>query len=150
MWKKVSSARLLRLWPYAAATVIVAATLGAIALLQPQAALDLYSRAGGLAEVIWRKALGPGGAFLIGTLSLLLAEPFFLAWEKTTLFVVFVRRNVSAVVDLGATVFFFSTFKTVVEYFFTFGIAFAIAKLTDVAAARLDWMRWELPSEGVL
>jgi sterol desaturase/sphingolipid hydroxylase (fatty acid hydroxylase superfamily) len=148
--KTVNRARSVRLWPYAAAIGILVVSVAAFVLLQRQAALDLWSWATGFVEANWRRALGPGALLLIGTMLLLALEPLFLAWEKTTLFVVFVRRNVSAIVDLGATVFFFSTFKTVVEYFFTFGIAFAIAKLTDMAAARFDWARWELPSEGVL
>jgi sterol desaturase/sphingolipid hydroxylase (fatty acid hydroxylase superfamily) len=53
-------------------------------------------------------------------------------------------------VDLCGTILFFSSFKTVVEYVFTFGIAFAIAKLTDAASARYEWVRWEPPSQGVL
>jgi sterol desaturase/sphingolipid hydroxylase (fatty acid hydroxylase superfamily) len=146
----MTRARLFGFWPYAAAGVVVAVTSVASILLLRESAPDLYASAAALAETVWRKALGPGGMLLIGTILLLLIEPFFLAWEKTTLFVVFVRRRVSAMVDLGATVFFFSTFKTVVEYFFTFGIAYAIAKLTDAAAAHFGWMRWELPSQGML
>jgi len=40
--------------------------------------------------------------------------------------------------------------KTLAEYFFTFGLAYVVVKLVDAASARFDWVRWELPSEGVL
>ena len=53
-------------------------------------------------------------------------------------------------VDVGSLIFNFSPFKTVAEQFFTFGVAFAVAKLVDAAAVRFDWVRWQLPSEGIL
>ena len=142
---------LVRLLPYAAAIGVLASSVAVFVLLQRQIASDLWSSAIGFVETKWRRGLlVPGVIALLGTVLLLVMEPFFLSWEKTTVFIVFVRRNVSAMVDLGSTIFFFSPFKTVVEYFFTFGVAFAIAKLTDAASARFDWVRWELPSEGVL
>jgi sterol desaturase/sphingolipid hydroxylase (fatty acid hydroxylase superfamily) len=135
--------------------LLCAAAIGvafaAFVALERQAASDLWSGTVGFFEAKWRRGLFvPGVMALAGTLLLLVMEPFFLSWEKTTVFIVFVRRNVTAVVDLASTAFFFSPFKTTVEYFFTLGVAFAIARLTDVASARFDWVRWELPSEGVL
>jgi len=148
---KVNRARLVRLWTYAAAIGILAVCLALFVALERQAASDLWSWAVGIVETKWRRGLlVPGVMALIGTMLLLVMEAFFLSWEKTTVFVVFVRRNVSALVDFGSTIFFFSPFKSTVEYFFTLGVAFAIAKLTDMASARFDWVRWELPSEGVL
>lgn len=149
--QKVNRARLVRLWPYAAAIGILAVCLAVFVALERQAASDLWSWAVGIVETKWRRGLlVPGVMALLGTMLLLVMEPFFLSWEKTTVFIVFVRRNVSALVDFGSTILFFSPFKTTVEYFFTLGVAFAIAKLTDMASARFDWVRWELPSEGVL
>ena len=144
-------ARFVSLWPYAVAIGVIVASVSLFALLQPQAMSDLWSSVIGFFEAKWRRGLFvPGVMALLGTMLLLVLELFFLSWEKTTVFIVFVRRKVSAIVDLGATIFFFSSFKTVVEYVLTFGIAFAIAKFTDAASARFDWVRWELPSEGVL
>jgi sterol desaturase/sphingolipid hydroxylase (fatty acid hydroxylase superfamily) len=146
----VDRARPVRLWPYVTAIGVLAASLAGFVLSERYTLQDLWSWAAGLVQANWRRAFGPGGLMLMGILLLLALEPLFLTWEKTTLFVVFVRRKMSALIDLGATVFFFSSFKTVVEYFFTFGITFAVAKLVDTASAHLDWVRWELPSQGVL
>jgi len=147
----VNRSLLIRLWPYAAAVGALAASLAVFVLLETQAASDLWSSVIGFFEAKWRRGLlVPGVMAFLGTLLLVVMEPFFLGWEKTTVFLVFVRRRVSAIIDLGATIFFFSPFKVVVEYVLTFGAAFAIAKLTDAASERFDWVRWELPSEGVL
>ncbi len=129
----------------------VCVAFAAFVMLEWQMASDLWSSAAAFLEAKWHRGLlVPGVMAFLGTMLLLVLEPFFLSWRKTTVFIVFVRRKVSAIVDLCATIFFFSTFKTVVEYVFTLGVAFAIAKLTDAASARFDWARWELPSEGVL
>ena len=54
-------------------------------------------------------------------------------------------------VDVASViVFFLTSLKTAVESVFTFGVAFALAKLMDAAALHFDWTRWHLPSEGVL
>jgi sterol desaturase/sphingolipid hydroxylase (fatty acid hydroxylase superfamily) len=145
----VSSGRSVRLWPYAAAIGIVAVSVAAFIVFERQAATELWDSANGFVETNWRRAFGRTGLMVFGTALLLAIEPFFLTWKSTTLFVVFVRRNFSAMIDLGATLFFFSTFKTVVQYFFTLGITFAVAKLVDLGAAHLGSMRWELPSGSV-
>jgi sterol desaturase/sphingolipid hydroxylase (fatty acid hydroxylase superfamily) len=148
---KVDSPRSVRLWPYAAAIGVLAVCLAMFVLFQREAASDLWSQALGFVEAKWRRGIFvPGVMAFLGTMLLLVLELFFLSWKKTTVFIVFVRRKVSAIVDLCATIFFFSTFKSVVEYVFTLGIGFAIVKLTDAASARYDWVRWELPSEGAL
>jgi sterol desaturase/sphingolipid hydroxylase (fatty acid hydroxylase superfamily) len=147
----VNRARSIRLWPYAAAIGVVAGSLILFIIFERQTALDLWSWAIGFAEAKSRRLLSPTGALLIGTTVLLVMELFFLNWEKTTIFVVFFRRSASAMVDVGSMVFFFlASFKAVAEYVFTFGIAFAIARLVDAAAVRFDWVRWQLPSEGIL
>ena len=146
----MNRARLVRLWPYAAAVGILAVSLAVFIVVQRQTALDLRSWAIGFVEANWRRAFGPSGLLLIGTVLLLVLELFFLSWEKTTVFVVFVRRNVSAMIDLASVAFILSPLKTLAKYFFTFGVAYVVVKLVDAASARFDWVRWELPSEGVL
>jgi sterol desaturase/sphingolipid hydroxylase (fatty acid hydroxylase superfamily) len=147
----VKRARLVRLWPYAAAFGVVAVVLAMFLILEPQTVSGLWSGALGFAEVKWQRAFGPTGIFLIGIALLLVMELFFLTWEKTTIFIVFVRRSASAIADIASMIFFFwVSLKTVAESFFTFGVAFAIAKLVDWAAAHFDWVRWQLPSEGIV
>jgi sterol desaturase/sphingolipid hydroxylase (fatty acid hydroxylase superfamily) len=146
----LSSGRLVKLWPYAAAIGVVALSVAAFILLERRTALDLSDRATGFVGESWRRAFGRTGLVVLGTMLLLAIEPVFLTWNKTTLFVVFVRRRYSALIDLGGTLFFFSTFKTVVQHVFTLGITFAVAKLVDLAAVHLGAMRWELPSGTVL
>jgi sterol desaturase/sphingolipid hydroxylase (fatty acid hydroxylase superfamily) len=148
----VNRTRLFGLLPYAAALGVLAASVAFVAFPAFEIrVLELWSWAVGFAEAKWQRVFSPTGAFLIGTAVLLVMEVFFLRWEKTTIFVVFFRRSASAMVDVGsAIVFFLSSFKMAVEYVFTFGVAFAIAKLTDAAALHFDWTRWQLPSEGVL
>jgi len=77
-------------------------------------------------------------------------ELFVLNWRKTTVNVVFVQRGWSALSDLAFTVVYFTPLKWISEYTLSFGLAFGIAKLMDALTVRLDWARWELPSDGVL
>jgi sterol desaturase/sphingolipid hydroxylase (fatty acid hydroxylase superfamily) len=142
--------RLVTFWPYAAAIAIVAC-VAVFLTFERQIVSDVWSWAVGFVEAKWRRGLlVPGVMALIGTLVLLAIEPLFLAWEKTTLFIVFFRRRVSAVIDLVSTVYFYSPFKVTVEYILTFGLAFAVSRVADAASARFGWVRWELPSEGIL
>lgn len=67
---------------------------------------------------------GPAGQLVALTAGLVVMELLFLTWEKTTVFRVFVRRNRSAVTDLGFTFLSFSTLKWLVEYVLTLGVAF--------------------------
>jgi len=142
--------RLIRYWPYLAVGGAVLC-LAIFLAFERQIASDLWSSASGIAEAKWRRGLlAPGIMAFLGTMSLLVMELFFLNWRKTTVFTVFVRRKVHAVVDLVSTIYFFSPFKATVEYFFTFGIAYGVSRLSDMASSRFEWVRWELPSEGVL
>jgi sterol desaturase/sphingolipid hydroxylase (fatty acid hydroxylase superfamily) len=146
----VNRARLVRLWPYAAALSIAGVSLALFVVFERQAASDLWSSAIGFVEANWQRALGPGGRMIIFTTVLVILELFLLSWQKTTVSVVFVQRGSSALSDLGFTVVYFTPLKWLTEYTLSFGLAFGIAKLIDAASTRLDWVRWELPSDGVL
>jgi hypothetical protein len=52
--------------------------------------------------------------------------------------------------DLGFALVTLAGFKWLVDYFFSLGVAFAAVKLGDVLTARVGWMRWELPTDGIL
>lgn len=137
---------LVKLWPYAAIGLL-AVSLAAFILFDPQTASGLWSWAIGMVGAKWYR---PTGLLLIGTTLLLVAEVLFLTWEKTTIFVIFVRHKTSAMVDVGSMIFTLLPIKTVAEHVFTFGAAFAVAILVDAANARFGWARWELSSEGIL
>jgi sterol desaturase/sphingolipid hydroxylase (fatty acid hydroxylase superfamily) len=148
--EKVNRARLVRLWPYAAAIGVLAVCLAVFIAFERQAASDLWTRALGFVEANWRRVLGPGGQMIIFTIFLMVLELFFLSWEKTTVFLVFVQRRMTALSDFGLAIAYFTPLKLAAEYFFSFGLAYGGARLVDKLGARLDWVRWELPSNGAL
>ena len=129
----------------AAAIAVFAATFALLLALRWQPALVLWNWAVGLVLAKWR-----GGWLPFVTVLAIIMELFFLNWEKTTLFRVFVRRGASAITDLGFALLTFSSFKWIADYVLSFGLALAAVKLGDVFATRLGWMRWEMPSDGLL
>jgi len=147
----VNRTRLVRFLPYAAAIGVVFVSLAIFIAFERQTALELWSRIIDLVEAKWRRVLfGATGQTVAFVSLLMVVELFFLKWEKTTVFGVFFRRNVSAVMDLGFMIAYLSRFKMVMEYVLTFGLAYAGARLTDQLPGHLGWFRLELPSEGVL
>lgn len=129
----------------AAAIGVLAAALASLLALRWQPALVLWNWAVGLVQAKWR-----GGWLPFVTVLAIFMELFFLNWEKTTMFRVFVRRGASAITDLGFALLTFSSFKWIADYVLSFGLAFAAVRLSDVLATRLGWMRWEMPSDGLL
>jgi sterol desaturase/sphingolipid hydroxylase (fatty acid hydroxylase superfamily) len=147
----VNRARLIRFLSYTAAIGGLILVVAIFVALERQAALDLWSWAVGVVETKWRRFLvGPAGQLMALTIFVIVLEVFFLNWEKTTVFRVFVRRSASAVTDLGFALITFSSFKWLVDYVFSLGVALAAVKLGDALATRIGWMRWELPGDGVL
>jgi sterol desaturase/sphingolipid hydroxylase (fatty acid hydroxylase superfamily) len=147
----VNRARTFRLWRHTAAIGGLIVAVVVLMAFERQAALDWCAWAVGLVETKWRRVLlGPAGQALIVTVLAIVLELFFLHWEKTTVFRVFVRRKASAMTDLGFAIVTFSSFKWLMDYVLTFGLAFAAVKLGDALATRLGWMRWELPTDGIL
>jgi sterol desaturase/sphingolipid hydroxylase (fatty acid hydroxylase superfamily) len=146
----VNRARLIRLWPYATVAGFVAAALALFIIFQHQAAAELWSQAVVYGEANWQRALGPGGRIIAFTLALMILELFVLNWQNTTVSVVFFQRGWSALSDLALTVVYFTPLKWITEYVFSFGLAFAFAKGMDMLSKRLEWARWEMPSDGVL
>ena len=143
--------RLVRFLSYAAVAGVLILALAVFIAREHQTALDLWSWAAGAVETKWRRFLaGPAGQLMALTIFVIVMELFFLSWEKTTVFRVFVRRGASAITDLGFMLITFSGFKWLVDYVFSLGAAFAAVKLGDALATRIGWMRWELPADGFL
>ena len=89
--------RPVRFLPYAAAIGVLGVALAVFVAFERQAALDLWSGAVSIVESKWRRFLvGPAGQLMALTLIVIVLELFFLNWEKTTVFRVFVRRSTSA------------------------------------------------------
>jgi sterol desaturase/sphingolipid hydroxylase (fatty acid hydroxylase superfamily) len=145
----MNRSHLFRLWPYAVALGFVLAFAGAaVALIWSH---DLWPSVLNAFEAKWRRFLtGPAGQLMALTVFVVILELFFLDWKKTTVFRVFVKRSASAMTDLGFAFLTFSSFKWLVDYIFSLGLAFAAVKLGDGLATRVGWMRWELPTNGVL
>jgi len=148
----VDRARLVRLLPYGAAAIAVAfVCLAVFVALEQQTVAGLWSHAVDYVEGKWRRILySGGGQMLIFTILLMIMELFFLKWEKTTICGVFVRRNTTAITDLGFMIAYLTQFKLLVQYLTTLGLAYAGAKLAQLLPPYLGSYRWELPSEGVL
>jgi sterol desaturase/sphingolipid hydroxylase (fatty acid hydroxylase superfamily) len=143
--------RLVRPWPYGAAMGVLIVGLAVLIGYEWQAVSDLWSRVVEPIGPKWRHVLfGPAAQMLAFTLALMVMEPFFLTWEKTTIFGVFVRRNISAITDLGFMIAFLTKLKLMVQYVATFGLAYVGAKIADALPGHLGSYRLELPSEGVL
>lgn len=76
----------------------------------------------------------------------MVVEIIFLEWKKTTVFLVLFQRKASAIADAAFAVAYSTPIRMVLEYAFSFGLAYAGAKLVDHMAT---WYRWELPSNGL-
>jgi hypothetical protein len=114
-----------RLALYAAAGLGVLAGLFALLLaLRWEPALALRDLAVGLIVAKWRGAWLP---FVAGCA--IIMELFFLSWEKTTVFRVFVRRGSSALTDLGFALLNFSHLKWIADYVLSLGLALAAVSL---------------------
>jgi sterol desaturase/sphingolipid hydroxylase (fatty acid hydroxylase superfamily) len=147
----VNHARHIRLWPYAAAAGALIAGLAVFVALEEQAAAGLWSFGVDYVDAKLHRILySGGGQILIFTTVLVLLEPLFLAWQKTTLFGVFFRRNISAITDLGFMIAYLTKLKLLVQYAVTLGLAYVGAKISELLPPYLGAFRWELPSEGVL
>ena len=139
-------ARFVRIALYAVAALgVFAAVLALLIVLKWQPAVTLGNWAVSLVLAKWRGAWIP-----ITVCCAVIMELFFLNWEKTTMFRVFMRRGSSAVTDLGFALLSFSHVRWIADYVLSFGLAFAAVQLTDSVATRLGWMRWEMPADGLL
>jgi sterol desaturase/sphingolipid hydroxylase (fatty acid hydroxylase superfamily) len=144
-------ARWVRPLLYAAAAGIAILCLAIFFMFESRTAAGLWSSATEYVDAKWRRILvSSGGQMLIFTVLLMAMEPFFLKWEKTTICGVFVRRNISAITDLGFMIAYLTQLKLVLQYVTTLGLAYAVAKLAQLLPSQLGSLRWELPSEGLL
>ena len=84
---------------------------------------------------------------ILFTALLLAIEPFFLSWEKTTLFLVFFQRRLTALSDFALFLIYFTPLQAMLTFVFSFGVAYVAAQFLDHLTARLEWMRWELPAK---
>jgi sterol desaturase/sphingolipid hydroxylase (fatty acid hydroxylase superfamily) len=135
--------RVTRSMLFAVGAIAAAAIFAALVAARWQSALRLETWTIEVAAVKWR-----AGQLLLITAIVIVVELFFLSWEKTTVFRVFVRRSRSAITDLAFAFLTFSSFKWLADYAFSLGVALAAVKLGDALATRVGWMRWEMPTDG--
>lgn len=143
--------RLARIPPYAYAGAAALLAAAVFLAAQPQILSDAWSAVAGWLAAKWQRGVfTPGMQFAAFTMALVVMELFFLSWQKTTVFITFFKRSKSAIVDFIFTGIYFTAFHVVIAYFLTFGIAYAVVKLLDVAADRIGWARLDLPASNPL
>jgi sterol desaturase/sphingolipid hydroxylase (fatty acid hydroxylase superfamily) len=87
---------------------------------------------------------------LLGGLSLMVIEVLLRDWHKTAMYRLFVRRSISAKIDVISYLLQYVGIAVILETVLTFGISIGAARLADVASDRLSWARITLPSDGIL
>jgi sterol desaturase/sphingolipid hydroxylase (fatty acid hydroxylase superfamily) len=87
---------------------------------------------------------------LLGGLSLMVIEVLFRDWDKTAMYRIFVRRSISAKIDVISYLLQYVGIAVLLETVLTFGISLGAARLADMASDRLSWARITLPSDGIL
>jgi sterol desaturase/sphingolipid hydroxylase (fatty acid hydroxylase superfamily) len=92
--------------------------------------------------------LGRPGLILLGALGLMLGETLFRPWTQTAFYRVFVRRTVTARIDVAFQLFQFLGLAFFFEVFFTLGVSIGIAKLATYISAQLAWARIQLPANN--
>ena len=133
----------------------------ALSLVAVSGALLLIFRTE-LALLPWRRVIayvaargehfvfGPAGRMLAMIAALMAVELFFLEWQLTSIYRLFVRRSASAKTDLAWTIAYFTHFSSFVETALTLGLAYGFATLSGIAFARLGWMHLQIPIQGPL
>ena len=93
--------------------------------------------------------LGTPAMILLGGLLMMSVECAFRKWEDTAFYRLFVRRSMSAKVDIFSHLMQFLGLAFFFEIIFTFGISFGAARLASHASAELNWARIPLPADNI-
>jgi sterol desaturase/sphingolipid hydroxylase (fatty acid hydroxylase superfamily) len=93
--------------------------------------------------------LGRPAMILLGGLLIMALECVFRKWEDTGFYRLFVRRSMSAKVDIFAHLMQFLGIAFFLEVIFTFGISFGAARLASATASKLSWARIALPADNI-
>jgi sterol desaturase/sphingolipid hydroxylase (fatty acid hydroxylase superfamily) len=93
--------------------------------------------------------LGQPALILLGGLALMVVEVLFRDWNKTAMYRIFVRRGISAKIDVISYLLQFAGIAIFLEIVLTFGISLGAARLADFASDQLSWARITLPSDGI-
>jgi sterol desaturase/sphingolipid hydroxylase (fatty acid hydroxylase superfamily) len=93
--------------------------------------------------------LGTPGAILLGGILFLAAECLLRKWEDTALYRLFVKRSMSAKIDVIAHLMQFLGLAFFLEVILTFGLSFGAARLATFASDKLHWARISLPADNI-
>lgn len=93
--------------------------------------------------------LGQPAVILLGGLLMMAAECAFRKWEDTAFYRLFVRRSMSARVDIFFHLMQFLGLAFFLEIIFTFGVSFGAARLASYTSAQLHWVRIPLPADNI-
>jgi len=93
--------------------------------------------------------LGQPAVILLGGLLMMAIECAFRKWEDTAFYRLFVRRSMSAKVDIFAHLMQFLGLAFFLEVIFTFGISFGAARLASYTSGELHWARIPLPADNI-
>ena len=93
--------------------------------------------------------LGQPAVILLGGLLMMAAECAFRKWEDTAVYRLFVRRSVSAKVDIVSHLMQLLGLAFFLEVIFTFGISLGAARLASYASTELHWARITLPADTI-
>src|SRR5713226_642363 len=93
--------------------------------------------------------LGTPAIILLGGLAMMAAECAFRKWDETALYRLFVRRSMSARVDIFAHLMQFLGLAFFLEIIFTLGVSFGASRLATFASTNLSWARIPLPADNV-
>jgi sterol desaturase/sphingolipid hydroxylase (fatty acid hydroxylase superfamily) len=95
------------------------------------------------------RLLGQPALILLGGLALMGIEVLFRDWNKTAIYRIFVRRSISARIDVISYLLQFAGIAIFLEIILTFGVSIGAARLADYTSDQLHWARLTLPSDGV-
>ena len=92
--------------------------------------------------------LGQPMLLMLGALLVLACEVALRGWKKSSLYRLFVRRSMSARIDLVFWVLQTLGLAGIVEIAFTLGVSYGGEHLAQIAQQRNDWFRFSLPADG--
>jgi sterol desaturase/sphingolipid hydroxylase (fatty acid hydroxylase superfamily) len=93
--------------------------------------------------------LGQPAVILLGGLLMMAVECAFRKWEDTAIYRLFVRRSVSAKVDIFSHLMQFLGLAFFFEIAVTLGVSLGAARLASYVSAELHWARIPLPANNI-
>ena len=93
--------------------------------------------------------LGQPALILLGALLVIACEAVFRKWDQTALYRLFVRRSISARIDIGFQLIQYLGIAFFLEAIFTLGISLGAVRLANAVSHQLVWARITLPADNL-